>query len=144
MTSLPILPIFIFLGTGRFFPKSFTVVIVPPIAALIFSMVRFEQNLWLGLNKIYESVTETLFSIFISVNITTYYVLIVEFTDKSSFSVKQGQPGRRGSPGELGPPGPTVRFTNAALSRERPLFIHIRVLHSDASSTAINWGPDKN
>ena len=77
-------------------------------------------------------------------NITTYYVLIVEFTDKSSFSVKQGQPGRRGSPGELGPPGPTVRFTNAALSRERPLFIHIRVVHSDASSTAINWGPDKN
>jgi len=136
MTSLPILLIFIFLGTGRFCPKSFTVVIVPPIAALIF--------LWLSLNKIYESVIKTLFSIFIRVNITTYYVLIVEFRDKSSFSVKQGQAGRRGSPGELGPPGPTVRFTNAALSRERPLFIHIRVVHSDALSTAINGGPDKN
>ena len=136
MTSLPILLIFIFLGTGRFFPKSFTVVIVPPIAALIF--------LWLSLSKIYASVLETLFSIFLKVNITTYYILRVEYRYKSSFSVKQGQPGRRGSPGELGPPGPTVSFSNTALSKEKPLFIHIRVVRSDSLSTAINWGPDKN
>ena len=28
--------------------------------------------------------------------------------------------------------------------RERPLFIHIRVVHSDALATAINWGPNKD
>ena len=28
--------------------------------------------------------------------------------------------------------------------RERPLFIHIRVAHSDALGTAINWGPGKD
>ena len=28
--------------------------------------------------------------------------------------------------------------------RERLLFIHIRVAHSGALGTAINWGPDKN
>ena len=30
------------------------------------------------------------------------------------------------------------------IERERPLFIHIRVAHSDAVGTAISWGPDKN
>ena len=28
--------------------------------------------------------------------------------------------------------------------REGPLFIHIRVVHSDALATAINWGPNKD
>ena len=28
--------------------------------------------------------------------------------------------------------------------RETPLFIYIRVAHSDALGTPINWGPDKN
>ena len=28
--------------------------------------------------------------------------------------------------------------------RERTLFIHIRVAHSDALGTAINWGPDND
>ena len=55
MMSLPILPVFIFLGTKRFFPKAFTVVIVPPLAALVFFL--------LSLSKIYASVIETLFSI---------------------------------------------------------------------------------
>ena len=38
-------------------------------------------------------------------------------------------------------------FTPIALAeyrRERPLFIHIRVAHSDALGTVINMGPDEN